>query len=258
VKRLLAHFRRPPWPALLAVSAAGYAVWLLGSSGFLPAAICAAGGAYWTDGPNLWAVVAATLTLNSPGSLMTGWGIMLVAMMPPLLAAPIVHVRQSSLVRRRGRALAGFVAGYAAVWLAMAVPLGLLALLAHTAFGQAAFPLCVAAALAWSASPAHRRLLNRAHRLRPISLFGLRADGDCFVFGIEHGLLCAATCWAWMLVPLLAGGWHYAAMVATGMVLLAERLSLPRAACWRLPPPIALFLHRRARAFPDASALHRG
>lgn len=255
---LFEHFRRPPWPALLGVSAVGNAVWLLGSIGILPAAVCAAGGGFWPSGVELWAVIAATLRFNSPGSLLTGWIIMLVAMMPPLLAAPIVHVLQSSLVRRRARAVAGFVAGYAVVWLAMSVPLGLLALLAHTAFGPAAFPLAVAAALAWSASPAHRQLLNRAHKLRPISLFGLRADGDCLVFGIEHGLLCAATCWAWMLVPLLAGNLHYAAMLSTGMILLAERLSLPCAARWRMPAAVALALRPFARVLPRASALRRG
>lgn len=255
--RWIEHLRRPPWPVLLGVSAAGYAVWLLGAIGFLPAAVCAAGGGSWAGGANLSAVIGATLTLNPPGSLMTGWGIMLAAMMPPLLAAPIAHVRHSSLVRGRGRAVAGFVAGYATVWLAMAVPLGLLALLAHTALGKAAFPIAVAAALAWSASPVHRRLVNRAHRLRPISPCGLRADGDRLLLGIEHGLLCAATCWAWMLVPLLAGGWHYAAMAATGAVLLAERLSPPGAVRWRLPPALALAWHMAGRAFPSASALPR-
>lgn len=256
--RLIEHFRRPPWPALLGVSAGGYAVWLSGSFGVLPAGICAAGGGYWAGGANLWAAVAATLTLNPPGALMTGWSIMLVAMMPPLLAAPIAHVRQSSLVRRRARAVAGFAAGYAAVWLAMAAPLGLLALLADMAAGPAAFPVAVAAALTWSASPVHQRLLNRAHRLRPISLFGLRADRDCLVLGLEHGLLCAATCWAWMLVPLLAGGWHYPAMVATGTILLADRLSLPGPARWRLPTVAALALRRRPRATLHAPALHLG
>jgi predicted metal-binding membrane protein len=258
VTSLIEHFRRPPWPALLAVSALGYAVWLLGSVGVLPVAMCGSGGGYWLGGVHLSTVISATLTLNSPASLLTDWGIMLVAMMPPLLAAPIVHVRQSSLVRRRARAVAGFIVGYALVWLAMAVPLGLLALLAHSAFGAAAFPLAVAAALAWSASPFHQQLLNRAHRLRPVSLFGLRADGDCLRFGIEHGLLCAATCWAWMVVPMLAGGWHFMAMVLTGMVLLTERLSLPQAARWRMPATVALALRLRARPLPRAAAPRHG
>lgn len=255
---LIEHFRRPPWPALLSVSVAGYAVWLLGSIGILPVAMCGVGSGDWPGGAELWAVAAATLALNPPGTLLTGWSLMLVAMMPPLLAAPIAHVSQSSLVRRRTRAVAGFVAGYASIWLAMALPIGLLALLLYTAFGQAAFPLAVAAALVWSASPTHRRLLNRAHRLRRISLFGLRADGDCLAFGVAHGLLCAATCWAWMLVPLLAGGWHFAAMPAAGMILLAERLSLPGPARWRMPAAMALAKHLRARVHPLASAPRHG
>ena len=255
---LIAHFRRPPWPALLAVGAAGHAVWLLGSIGVLPAAVCVAGGGLWAGGAQQWATVAATLTLNPPGTLLIGWIIMLVAMMPPLLAAPIVHVRQSSLARRRARAVSAFLAGYAIVWIAMGIPLGLLALLAHSAFGQAALPLGLAAALAWSASPAHRRLLNRAHRLRPLSLFGLRADRDSIVFGIEHGLLCAAACWAWMLVPLLAGSWHYATMLAVGIVLLAERLSLPGAPRWRIPPALTFVLHRATWTFDRAAAPRNG
>lgn len=233
---LIAHFRRPPWPALFGVSAAGYGAWLWNPAGILPAAICGAGDRL--GGAELWAIVAATLALNPPLSLLMDWSVMLVAMMPPLLAAPLVHVRQSSLVRRRARAAAAFVVGYAAVWLAMAVPLGLLALVANLAFGTAALPLMLAVALAWSASPAHRYLLNRAHRLRPVSLFGLRADLDCLVSGLEHGRLCAGTCWAWMLVPLLADGWHFAAMLATGIVLLAERLSRPGPVRWRIPPVI--------------------
>ena len=255
---LIEHLRRPPWPALLGAAAAGHAIWLLGSIGMIPAAVCAAGRGFLSGGAELWGAVAATLALNPPQTLLTGWSVMLVAMMPPLLAAPVVHVRQSSLVRRRARAVAALLAGYSAVWLVMALPLGLLALLAGMTFGHANFPICVAAALAWSSTPLHRRLLNRAHRLRPISLFGLRADRDCAVFGLEHGLLCAATCWAWMLVPLVAGGWHYPAMLATGLVLLAERLSLPRPARWRTPPAVALIMTLRPRAVPVASASRRG
>jgi predicted metal-binding membrane protein len=255
---LIEHFRRPPWPALLTAAAAGHAALLAASIGILPVAICGAAGGPWPGGSELRTALAATLALNSPGSLLAGWSLMLAAMMPPLLAAPIAHVRQSSLVRRKGRAVAGFAAGYAAVWVAMAAPLGLLALLSKMTLGPAAFPAAVAAALAWSASPAHRRLLNRAHRLRPISLFGLRADLDCLRFGAEHGLLCAATCWAWMLVPLLAGGWHEAAMLSAGAILLGERLSLPRAARWRLPAAVAFLLNPRTGAPPRVSAARHG
>lgn len=236
---LLAHFRHPPWPALLAVSVWGYAVSLIGATGLISVEICGPRTWYLPTGSDLWTVVGATLTLNSPVSLLIGWCVMIVAMMPLLLAAPIVHVCHSSLTRRRVRAVVAFCLGYAMVWLAMAVPLGLVALLASMAFGPAAFPIAVVGGLAWSASPLHRRLLNRAHRLPPLSLFGLRADRDCFAFGIEHGLLCAATCWASMLVPLVAGEWHFAVMVVVGIVLLAERLSVPYPPRWRVPAAVA-------------------
>lgn len=255
---LIEHFRCPPWPALLTISAGGYAVSLIGATGVLPIVICGAGDGYWPSAVELSAVVATALTLNSPVSLLVGWCIMLVAMMPLLLAAPIVHVRHSSLTRRRARAVAVFSIGYALVWLAMAGPLGLAALLAGMVCGPAALPLAIAGALAWSASPLHRRLLNRAHLLRPVSPFGLRADRDCFAFGIEHALLCAATCWAWMLVPLLAGGWHSAVMLVVGMILLAERLSLPRPPRWRMPAVVALGRHLDPRNLLLSFAARRG
>ena len=258
MKSLIEHFRRPPWPALLGAAAAGHAIWLLGWIGFLPAALCASAGGLWAGGAELWAAAAATLALNSPGSLLNGWTIMLAAMMPPLLAAPILHVRQSSLSRRKARAVAAFVTGYMAVWLAMAVPVGLVALFALTTFGPSALPLSLAAAFAWSASPAHRKLLNRGHRVRPLSLFGLRADRDCLSFGLEHGVLCAGTCFAWMVVPLLAGEWHYPAMFSTGLVLLAERLSLPRPPRWRWPRAVAMVLQLRAFVVPRATAARHG
>lgn len=237
---LIEHFRHQPWPVLFIISAGGYAVSLIGATGFIPVAICGAGGGNWPSEDELRAVVEATLKLNSPVSLLVGWCIMLVAMMPLLLGAPVVHVWHSSLTRRRARAVAAFGIGYGLVWLTMAGPLGLATLLVGTAFGSAALPVAILGALAWSACPLHQRLLNRAHRLRPLSLFGLRADSDCLVFGIEHGLLCATTCWAWMLVPLLADGWHFATMLVVGFVLLTERLSRPCPPHWRVLVIIAL------------------
>lgn len=247
MRSLIEHFRHPPWPALFGLSLVGYTISLTAAADIIPVAICGAGTGYLPGSGDLWAAASAMLALNSPLSLLTGWCIMLAAMMPTLLAAPIVHVRHSSLVRRRARAVLGFCTGYALVWLAMAAPLGLLALLLDMLWGWAALPLAVAVAFVWNASPAHQRLLNRAHRLPPLRLSGLRADADCLAFGVQHGLLCAAACWAWMLVPLLATEGHFAMMLLIGIALLAERLRLPRQPRWHAPAIVALLRHLKWR-----------
>jgi len=165
MRSLIEHFRHPPWPALFGLSLVGYTISLTAAADIIPVAICGAGAGYLPGSGNLWAAASAMLALNSPLSLLTGWCIMLAAMMPTLLAAPIVHVRHSSLVRRRTRAVLGFCTGYALVWLAMAAPLGLLALLLDMAWSRAALPLAIAVAFVWNASPVHQRLLNRAMML---------------------------------------------------------------------------------------------
>src|SRR5689334_13696735 len=53
-----------------------------------------------------------------PASLAMGWALMLVAMMSPVLIAPVRHIRDRSFAYRRWRAIALFVAGYAAIWMA--------------------------------------------------------------------------------------------------------------------------------------------
>lgn len=247
MRSLIEHFRHPPWPALFGLSLVGYTISLTAAADIIPVAICGAGTGYLPGSGDLWAAASAILALNSPLSLLTGWCIMLAAMMPTLLAAPIVHVRYSSLVRRRTRAVSSFCTGYALVWLAMAAPLGVLALLLDMVWGKGALPLAVAVALVWNASPVHQHLLNRAHRLPSLRLSGLRADADCLAFGVQHGLLCAAACWAWMLVPLVAGEGHFAIMLLIGIALLAERLSLPRKPRWHAPAIVALLRHLKLR-----------
>jgi len=53
---------------------------------------------------------------DSATSLLSGWLLMLAAMMPPLVAGPLGHVQERSFARRRLRAMSLFVIGYLAVW----------------------------------------------------------------------------------------------------------------------------------------------
>lgn len=244
--RILHGFARPPWPWLFAAAGCGLLLSAGHSGHAQPPVFCGSGPAQlifaagWTEGLRI------ALEFNPPGRLMMDWAIMLLAMMPPLLAVPIMHVWRSSLPRRRGRAIGHFVLGYGAVWMAAGLPLTILALLLQLIAGPAAFAVLLALAVIWSASPWQRIALNRGHRLRRIGLFGRAADRDCLAFGAVHGGWCIASCWLWMMVPLAAGPWHLAAMVAAGAAMLGERLAPPGAPRWRLPAFLALFDRPRA------------
>jgi predicted metal-binding membrane protein len=188
------------------------------------------------------ASVRFLLAINPPGSLALAWLAMLLAMMTPLIALPLSHVRASSLVARRWRAAAGFVLGYFGVWMCAGVPLLAAAFALRLLAGSvpAAFLATSLLALVWSANPLQKAAQNRAHRLRRIGLFGLAADRDCMIFGAALGGWCLASCWAWMLVPLFAPAAHVPAMVAVASILMAERLRGPGPARWRVPVVLSL------------------
>jgi predicted metal-binding membrane protein len=71
--------------------------------------------------------------------------------------------------------------------------------------------------------------------MRRFGLFGWAGNRDCLSYGINHAGWCIASCWAWMLVPLIAGIWHGPMMLLAAAIMLRERLSAPRAPRWRLP-----------------------
>jgi len=240
--QLLRIFARPPLPLLFALAGAGliisaYSAW----DATLPA-FCGAGSARlllsfgWPDALRL------ALALNPPARLLTEWASMLLAMMPPLLAVPLMHVWRSSQPRRRVRAITCFVLGYGCVWLTVGPVLIGLALLLQFVAGQGAVAFAGAVLLAslWSASPWQRIALNRGHRLSRIGLFGWAADRECLTFGAVHAVWCVASCWPWMLVPLAAASWHIPAMLVTGAIMLLERLGPPGWPRWRWPAFLAL------------------
>lgn len=190
--------------------------------------------------------VAAALAVTTPLALVLAWAAMLLAMMPPLLAPPLLHVSHRSLTRRRVRAVALFVFAYAVVWFAAgtllaawAVALGSLA----RAAGLPPLALATLLAAAWQATPLKQISLNRCHSLPPLSAFGFRADADALRYGADHAVWCVGACWAFMLLPLAADDpLHWIVMGAVTLVALVERVRAPAAARWgaacpRLPLP---------------------
>ncbi|HEV2186402.1 MAG TPA: DUF2182 domain-containing protein [Stellaceae bacterium] len=188
---------------------------------------------------DLTAELQLVLALNSPGALAMGWILMVSAMMPPIIAEPLRHVRDRSFARRRGRATALFVAGYGATWMLAGAILSPVAIVVHST-GLEPFPSLALAALvvlAWQVSPAKQRFLNRCHHRPALAAFGAAADRDSFVFGLTQGASCVGTCWAIMLLSLLFTSNQLLTMGTAELFLLGERLERPTSPKWRLRGP---------------------
>ncbi len=177
--------------------------------------------------------------MKSAYGLEVAWLVMLTAMMAPMLVAPVRHVWDGSFARRRIRATALFVAGYAMIWTAAGTILIALAAAARIAAPAPFAPLTLATcvALVWQSSPAKQRCLNRGHAHPALAAFGSEADVDVVRFGLTHGAWCVGSCWALMLLPLLVIHGHVVAMAPVTLWLLGERLDTPMQPRWDLRVP---------------------
>ena len=253
----LLSFTRAPWPILFALAGLGLILSVRNVGSATLPAICGS-AAPWLQVASGWRdALQFVFVFNPPALLLADWALMLLAMMPPLLAMPLMHVYWSSLPRRRVRALACFVGAYGSVWLAAGPILIALAVLLRLVAGSMAlaFVGALLIALVWSACPWQRDALNRGHRMGRIGLFGWAADRECLTLGFTHAFWCVASCWSWMLLPLESGSWHVAAMAAAGGGMLSDRLSIPQQPRWRLPGvlgfvDVRLLFHQRQGAKP--------
>ena len=179
--------------------------------------------------------------------LLFGWALMLTAMMAPLLIPALRHVRARSLRSRRWRAMGLVTLAHVAVWTAGGIVLLAVASLLRSVsgHGEVAVLLGLVAALSWQLSPLKQHCLNRHCARPPISSFGRAADHDALRFGGTHAAWCFGSCWALMLVPLLAPAWHLAVMLVVSVWMWVEPLDRPAAAGLAGPPPAALPAHRR-------------
>ena len=192
----------------------------------------------------LWAIplpasFELALVFNSATDLALGWGLMLVAMMTPLVMAPLRHVYDRSLARRRARSMLLFAAGYIVVWMTAGAALAALALTLRWAMPdrRACLALGGLVAVAWQVSPAKQWCLNRCHAKPRLAAFGMAADRDALGFGLTLGASCAGACWPLMLLPLIVGHGHFWAMIGVTLFAFAERLERPASLAWRWRGP---------------------
>ncbi|HEY3835841.1 MAG TPA: DUF2182 domain-containing protein [Bryobacteraceae bacterium] len=231
-----ARERRLVRTPLLLISAAAWVLLVAAPAGTALATHCAAMS---TAGASSFETLDMLLMANPPVSLMAGWAVMLAAMMAPMLIAPVRHIRDRSFSRRRVRAIALFVAGYGAVWMAAGAVLIAMALAAMMGAQGSVVPAVMVAivALVWQCSPVKQRCLNLCHGHAELAAFGRRADAEVLGFGLAHGVWCVGTCWALMLLPLLVTRGHLAAMAAVTIWLAMERLERPMVPRWQWRGP---------------------
>lgn len=169
-------------------------------------------------------------------SIVLSWLVMIVAMMPPLLSGPLLHIWRRSFSRRRPRALAGFLLGYLSIWIVVGVVLVPFALvLSGLSLANGFWPVlpAILVAIFWQLTPYKQQSLNRCHERPPLAAFGTQADIDVLRFGLARGISCAGSCWAFMLVILVSAGIaHWALMAAAMMIALLERNRGPQTATW--------------------------
>ena len=183
---------------------------------------------------------ASHASTGNVARLFIGWALMLTAMMAPLLIPALRHVRARSLRSRRWRAVILVTVAHAAVWTAGGIALLTVASALRLVTGQPdlAVLLGLVAALTWQLSPLKQYCLNRHCAHPPISSFGSAADRDALRFGGTHAAWCLGSCWALMLVSLLAPAWHIAVMLVVSVWMWVEPLDRPERPTWRVRLPL--------------------
>ena len=205
---------------------------------------------------------ASPASVGHVAGLLFGWALMLTAMMAPLLIPALRHVRARSLRSRRWRALGLVTLAHVAVWTAGGIVLLAAASLLRSVSGprEVALLLALVAALSWQLSPLKQHCLNRHCARPPISSFGRAADHDALRFGGTHAAWCFGSCWALMLVPLLAPAWHLAIMLVVSVWMWVEPLDRPEGPAWRVRLPLRFLrvVGVTVRSLPQLVALHLG
>jgi hypothetical protein len=139
---------------------------------------------------------------------------MVVAMMVPLVVTNLRATAARSLWRRRHRAMAGFLCGYATVWIVGGAALAVV--VNHVIRLASPWVLAVMAfmvASAWELTAVKRRALAACHAMLPLSATGWRADLDTLRYGSYVGSRCMTVCGLSMIGCALSG--HGLVLIAT-------------------------------------------
>jgi hypothetical protein len=183
------------------------------------------------------------LEMNPIYSLLSGWGLMVVAMMLPKLIIPIQQIYARSFKRCRFLSSLLFVFGYIGVWMLVGIFLIAAILGLHLLMPNSYFPAIGLGTIAivWQFSPVKQRCLNKGHGHQTLAAFGWAANRDALLFGVMHGVWCVGSGWALMLLPMMLPKSHNIAMIAVTLIMLSEHLEHPQLPRWRMDFRFKLF-----------------
>lgn len=182
------------------------------------------------------APVQMMLIMNPISGLMSGWILMIIAMMLPKLILPLQYIYDRSLKTRRFTSAALFIFGYTVVWNVsgiLIIPIEL----TFNIFLPNSYLLLISIGTfitLWQVSPWKQYCLNKGHEHPALAAFGWRANRDALKFGVNHGVWCVASGWALMFFPMLLTHGHQLAMVFVTFVMLDEHLEHPQIPRWRV------------------------
>ena len=243
-------------------SAAGSAPGSGAGQGPAPAALHAGHAHHAVVDAGLPASHASHASTENVAGILIGWALMLTAMMAPLVIPALRHVHARSLRSRRWRLVSLVTVAHAAVWTVGGIVLLAVASALRSVTGHAdlAVLLGLVAALSWQLSPLKQYCLNRHCAHPPISSFGSAADRDALRFGATHAAWCLGSCWALMLVSLLAPPWHVAVMLVVSVWMWVEPLDRPERPTWRVRLPLRFLRIAGAtvRSLPQRVAIRAG
>ena len=156
------------------------------------------------------------------------WTLMVVAMMLPVALPALRHVARNSIRRRRGRAMAVFTVAYIAVWVAFGCVAiaGYSVVTATLMLGERTLlTLALYIAAAWQFMRAKHRAVLACKRTVPLPPVGLRADIASARFAVLQALRCLRSCWALMVVMVVAGHHSLLWMVVLSPLIWLEELT---------------------------------
>lgn len=162
------------------------------------------------------------------------WGLMIVAMMFPLLREQLCYVASRYPVSQRNWAMLWFLAGYCIPWIGIGILLQIFTIgvnhitapiKSSVAFidWEALLPIIgFAIAAIWVWSPMRRRANAACSRTIPMRINGYRAIQDCLHYGNKTGLSCIRNCWSPMLA-LIMSQHNLFLMLTITLLLVYER-----------------------------------